>query len=80
MTIFGLKSGNFSSNTFDSQTGYKRFDAGLYVTAGYQLPQGLRLNIAHEIGLINLQKNNPDEQAYPLKKLIALVKKKSPIN
>lgn len=47
---------NQSSGAFDSKNGgYKRFDAGLIFTAGYQLPQGLRLSIAYELGLVDIE-------------------------
>jgi len=70
---------------FGDQGGYNRFDAGLVFTAGYQLPQGLRLSIAHEFGLVNIESGGGEDKtfnrvwslnvAYPLKKLVGLVKK-----
>jgi hypothetical protein len=76
-----------SFGAFDSNNGgYSRFDAGLAFTAGYQLPQGLRLSIAHEMGLVNIDPSGGADKtftrvwslnvAYPFKKLIGLVKKK----
>lgn len=83
-----IKSGTYSANTFDSQTGYSRFDAGLGLTLGYQLPQGLRLSIVREIGLVNIQRNSPYEKvynrvwsfnvAYPLRKITDKLGKKKP--
>ena len=80
------KSGSYSASVFNSQSGYSRFDAGLALTVGYALPQGLRLSLAREIGLVNIDSSDPDEKvynrvwslnvAYPLKKLVTLVKKK----
>ena len=43
-----------SVSAFDKNAGYKRFDAGLAFTAGYQMPQGLRLSLAYELGLVNI--------------------------
>jgi len=39
---------------FDKLSGYKRFDAGLNFMVGYQLPQGLRLSLVHELGLTSI--------------------------
>ena len=79
--------GTQSYGAFDKLNGYKRFDAGLAFTVGYQLPQGLRLSIAHELGLVNIDPfGNGDDKtksrswslnvSYPAKKLVTLVKKK----
>lgn len=76
-----------SVSAFDKNLGYKRFDAGLAFTGGYQLPQGLRLSIAYELGLVNIDpfagaydklKNRALSLnvAYSLHKVTALVKKK----
>ncbi|MVM32292.1 PorT family protein [Spirosoma sp. HMF4905] len=80
--------GTQSYGAFDKNAGYSRLDGGLAFTAGYQLPQGLRLSIAHELGLVNIDPvsgGSADKTftrvwslnvAYPTKKLVALVKKK----
>lgn len=76
-----------SVSVFDKNSGYKHFDAGLLLTAGYQLPQSLRLSLAYELGLVNLVPNGGAYDkvknrvwslnvAYPLQKLVAMVKKK----
>ncbi|WP_020595871.1 outer membrane beta-barrel protein [Spirosoma panaciterrae] len=76
-----------SVSAFDKNLGYKRFDAGLAFTGGYQLPQGLRLSIAYELGLVNIDpfagaydklKNRALSLnvAYSLHKVTALAKKK----
>lgn len=73
-----------SYQTFDKDLGYKRFDAGLIFTAGYQLPQGLRLSIAHELGLVNIEKESVDKTqnrvwslnvGYPLQKIVKKLKR-----
>ena len=39
---------------FDTKNGgFKRFDAGLALTAGYQFPGSFRVRLAYEIGLVN---------------------------
>lgn len=54
-----LKSGDESINIFsdeataEGEAGYKRFDAGLGIVAGYELPVGLYLGIHADLGLIN---------------------------
>jgi hypothetical protein len=46
----------FKSSAFDTKNGgYKRFDAGLAFTAGYQLPSSLRIRLAYELGLVNIE-------------------------
>ncbi len=82
-----ISSGNYSANVFDqSKGGYSRFDAGLGFTAGYQHPQGVRLSVAHELGLVNIEPKSIREKAYnrvwslnvgyPLKKLAEKLRKK----
>ncbi len=76
-----------SFKAFDADNGsYKRFDAGLTFTAGYQLPQGLRLNLAYELGLVNIQSGGGEAKVsnrvlslnmgYPLGKLISKIRNK----
>jgi hypothetical protein len=78
-----------SSGAFDSKNGgYSRLDGGLAFTAGYELPQGMRLSIVHELGLVNIDPSGGADKtftrgwslnvAYPLKKLVALVRKNNP--
>lgn len=78
-----------SVSAFDKNLGYKRFDAGLAFTGGYQLPQGLRISIAYELGLVNIDpfagaydklKNRALSLnvAYSLHKVTALLKRNSP--
>ncbi|GAB3946702.1 hypothetical protein GCM10028805_17650 [Spirosoma harenae] len=78
---------SYTVAAFDKNLGYKRFDAGLAFTAGYQMAQGLRLSLAYELGLVNIDPSASDYDklknrslslnvAYPLQSLTALVKKK----
>ncbi|GAB4013265.1 hypothetical protein GCM10028808_31830 [Spirosoma migulaei] len=94
---YGL-SGNFKS-TFNGQTssfpafggngGFKRFDAGLALTAGYQFPNSLRIRLGYELGLTNIESgpSGPDDDkaynraislnvGYPLAKIVDKFKKK----
>ena len=78
--------GKSSFSAFDKANGYKRFDAGLNFMAGYQLPEGLRLSLVHELGLISIDPVAGSDKTknrvwslnvgYPLKKLTTLIKKK----
>ncbi len=81
------KTATQSFGAFDSNNGgYSRLDGGLAFTAGYQLPQDLRLSIGYELGLVNIDPTGGADKtftralslnvAYPAKKLVALVKKK----
>lgn len=76
-----------SVSAFDKNLGFKRFDAGLAFTAGYQLPQGLRLSLAYELGLVNIDPIAGDYDklknralslnvAYSLHQVTTLLKKK----
>lgn len=66
--------------------GYKRFDTGLNFMAGYQLPQGLRLSLVHELGLTSIDPVARADKTknrvwslnvgYPLKKLTDRLQKK----
>lgn len=47
-----VKTGGAKEPAFGSD-GYKRFDAGLHITAGYRLPVGLSFNLAYEYGFLN---------------------------
>ncbi|WP_020607639.1 porin family protein [Spirosoma spitsbergense] len=78
--------GQESFSAFDKLNGYKRFDAGLGFTGGYQLPQGLSLSLEYELGLVNIDPARGDDKtrnralslnvAYPLKKLVDNFRKK----
>lgn len=46
-----------SSPAFNSTSGFKRFDAGLGLTAGYRLPNSFYFNLAYEWGIANIQNN-----------------------
>ncbi len=42
-------------SAFDKDNGgFKRFDSGLAFTAGYQLPNGLRVRLGYQLGLVNI--------------------------
>ncbi|GAB2604101.1 porin family protein [Spirosoma areae] len=78
--------GTESFSAFDKFNGYKRFDAGLNFMAGYELPQRLRLSIVHELGVTSIDPVAGSDKTrnsvwslnvgYPLKKLVALTRKK----
>ncbi|MVM32765.1 outer membrane beta-barrel protein [Spirosoma sp. HMF4905] len=46
---------SFSTPAFGGNGGYKRFDAGLALTAGYQFPSSLRIRLAYDLGLANIE-------------------------
>lgn len=70
---------------FGNNGGFRRFDAGLTLTAGYQLPSSLRLRLAYDIGLANIESGRGDDKthnralsfnvAYPLAKIVDKLKK-----
>jgi hypothetical protein len=51
----GGKTGNGAGkvSSFGGDDGYKRFDAGLNVAAGYELPCTLRIGVEYDLGLYN---------------------------
>lgn len=65
--------------------GYKRFDAGVHLKGGYQLPSSLRFSLAYEYGLVN-KSPAPDftsrnrtvqlNVGYSLDKIIGVFKRK----
>ena len=67
-------------SAFSDPDGFKRFDAGLGITAGYLMPQSLSFRLGLDLGLANIQKNAFGDKAhnstislsvgYPLNKLI----------
>lgn len=44
-------------SAFGDEEGFKRFDAGLGITAGYEMPQSLSFRLGYDVGLANIQKN-----------------------
>ena len=80
---------SFSSPAFGGNGGYKRFDAGLSLTAGYQFPSALRIRLAYDLGLTNIESGpsgaNYDKThnralsvnvGYPLDKIVNKFKKR----
>ena len=71
---FALGLSGKSKYTFNSQTSefaafgnngiYKRFDAGLALTAGYQFTNSVRLRLSYEWGLINIESNAGDDKTF----------------
>ncbi|MVM38035.1 outer membrane beta-barrel protein [Spirosoma sp. HMF3257] len=75
---------------FDAKNGgFKRFDAGVSLTAGYQFPGSLRVRLAYELGLVNLESGPSGgfgdktfnralslNVGYPLDKIVNKFKKK----
>ena len=69
-----------SVKSFDSTTGFKRFDAGLGLTAGYEIPNSFSFRLAYDFGLANIDRNSFGDKAqnrgislnigYPLDKII----------
>jgi Outer membrane protein beta-barrel domain len=58
-----FKGSGFSQNAFGGD-GYKRFDAGPSLIAGYATPIGLSIDLSYELGLIN---KSPDPSDYTSK-------------
>jgi hypothetical protein len=75
---FNNQSSSFKS--FDSTTWLKRFDAGLGLTAGYEIPNSFSFRLAYDFGLANIDRNSFSDKAqnrgislnigYPLDKII----------
>lgn len=71
---------------FEKNGGFRRFDAGLTFMAGYQHPKELRLNVAYELGLMNIESGGGEDKTknrvwslnvcYPLKKIIDKLRNK----
>lgn len=85
-TSYNDRTGNSSIGAFDKKSGgLRRFDAGLNFQGGYQLPQGLRLSLVYELGLVNLDPVSKVDKTfnrvfslnvgYPLNKLVSKFKK-----
>lgn len=47
----------FAGSEFADENGFKRFDAGLGITVGYEMPQSLSFRLGYDLGLANIQKN-----------------------
>ncbi|QDK82835.1 PorT family protein [Spirosoma sp. KCTC 42546] len=85
-TSYTYQGGSDSFAAFDKLNGYRRFDAGVALTAGYQLEQGLRLSLEYEVGLLNINPGAGDDKtknrslslniAYPLKAFVDKLRKK----
>jgi hypothetical protein len=81
-----VKGSGFKEAAFGGQDGYKRFDAGLHLAGGYQLPVGLYFGLAYELGLVDKSPTPDDytshnrtfsiEVGYPLDKIFKGLKKK----
>jgi hypothetical protein len=74
-----IKSGGVSIKTFDKNFGFKRFDAGISVTAGYKLPMGLYFRVAYDFGLTDIDRIDVDYTkirsfsfniGYPIRKIL----------
>jgi hypothetical protein len=56
-----IKGGGFSEKAFDKDLGFKRFDAGLTLTAGYKINKKWSVRIAYDLGLANIQHESFDK-------------------
>ncbi|MEJ0102045.1 MAG: outer membrane beta-barrel protein [Bacteroidota bacterium] len=56
-----FKGPGFSENAFGGDGGYKRFDAGPSLMAGYATTIGLSIDLSYELGLVN---KSPDPSDY----------------
>ncbi len=75
-----MKTGSSSTKAFDKTTGYKPFDAGLGVTAGYKITNSFSFSLVYEIGIVNIDRSPGGDKTknrslslnvmYPLDKLI----------
>ncbi|HLK30799.1 MAG TPA: outer membrane beta-barrel protein [Puia sp.] len=80
-----FKGPGFSEPAFGGQDGFKRFDAGPRIMAGYLLPFGLSVNAVYDLGLVNFGNTADQETAknrvfsvsvgYSITKLLAGTKK-----
>ena len=48
----------YSSNSFDKTNGFKRFDYGLSIMAGYTIHQSFCFSLSYELGLANIDRNS----------------------
>lgn len=51
-----VKFGDTKEAAFGGTDGYKRFDAGLNLQAGYKFPIGLKVGVGYDLGLVNKSK------------------------
>jgi len=68
------------TKSFDKTTGFKPFDAGLGLTAGYKITNSFSFSLAYDYGLTNIDRNPGGDKAknreislnisYPLNKII----------
>lgn len=75
-----MKTDSYKTKAFDKTTGYKPFDAGLGLMAGYTITNSFSFSLDYEIGLVNIDRNPAGDKAknrsiglnidYPLNKLI----------
>ena len=75
-----VKTGSYKTKAFDKTTGFKPFDAGLGLTAGYTITNSFSFRLDYEIGMANIGRNPAGDKAknrsialnigYPLNKLI----------
>ena len=79
-----MGSGKEKISAFSDPEGFKRFDAGLGINIGYQMPQSFSFSLGYDIGLANIQKNAFGDKAqnrsfslnvaYPLDKLVSKIR------
>jgi hypothetical protein len=70
----------YENKSFDKNTGYQPFDAGLGLTAGYKMTDSFSFSLAYELGLTNIERGGGEDKTknrgislnirYPLNKLI----------
>jgi hypothetical protein len=71
---------DYENKSFDKETGYKPFDTGLGITAGYKMTDSFSFSLAYELGLTNIERGGGADKTknrgislnirYPLDKLI----------
>lgn len=49
------------TKSFDKTTGFKPFDAGLTLTAGYRIPNSFSFRLAYDLGLADIGRNDFDK-------------------
>ena len=75
-----IKTSSSKTKAFDKTTGFKPFDAGLGLTAGYEITNSFSFSLIYEIGLVNIDRSPGGDKtknrgislnvSYPLSKLI----------
>lgn len=58
--LWGKFKSSYGSEDAFSSTAWRRFDAGLGFTAGYQLPAGYYARLGYEIGMVNIDHDKYD--------------------